>query len=97
MSDIFNCENVKKLHALVKGWARSVANFTSEGHVHFMTEKTCTGCYVIYQGNGRVNDDGKYDNILKLLFSSSQAITDRNLKLSRAVEKALKCWKSELF
>ena len=35
-----------------------------------------------------------------LTFSNAvvfQAITDRNLKLDRVVEKASKCWKSELF
>ena len=38
------------------------------------------------------------ENMVTLLNScSSQAITDGNLKLSRNVENASKCWKSELF
>ena len=39
------------------------------------------------QGKGRVNDFGKYGNILKN-YCSSQAITDRNLRLAIIVEKA---------
>ena len=43
----------------------------------------------------RVNDYGKYSNFLNC--SSSKAIPDETWKLGRIVEKASKCWETELF